>query len=352
MLRVFRQASPYAAPTKRTSSEPEYFSDAVYERAAKLLGVEIGVYEPGYRAPGLISSIALAFEAQSEFKRVQEGLAIVWQGYGVYAALAAGSSVRNRYLVNTYKVPFATDGGPGKLVNDWLLSQALQRAAGAVAISKSQATALHEYCAEVLWLPFAADLKWWSPGACDYSVLAEHGIPFRRFVVVVGDVDRDETTTFRALRPLRHPIVRVTRDPATARRAQEVIDCLGVERAKVVLGVPLWVLREIYRGAALMVVPARSRVHPAGLTSLTEGMSCACPVLIPRGHATEGYVQNGVDAFVLDEWTETSIGEVVEQVMQSDIGEVVGRAGRKCVEDRLNFDRAARSLTAFLRKMT
>ena len=40
---------------------------------------------------------------------------------------------------------------------------------------------------------------------------------------------------------------------------------------------------------------------------MTEAMSCGRPVVIPSGLATDGYVQDGYDAFVLNEWEESAI---------------------------------------------
>ena len=106
------------------------------------------------------------------------------------------------------------------------------------------------------------------------------------------------------------------------------------------------------RGARVVVVPARSDIHPAGMTSLTEAMSCGRPVVIPSGLATDGYVQDGYDAFVLNEWEESAIRDIVAKIYQTDIGESVGRNARITVEERINFHASARKLADFIASLS
>jgi glycosyltransferase involved in cell wall biosynthesis len=107
-------------------------------------------------------------------------------------------------------------------------------------------------------------------------------------------------------------------------------------------------LRELYRGARVVMVPARSTIHPAGMTSLTEAMSCGRPVVIPYGLATEGYVLDGYDAFVLERWEESAIRDKIDLAYQTDIGELIGRNARNTVEERINFNSSARLLANFI----
>jgi glycosyltransferase involved in cell wall biosynthesis len=164
----------------------------------------------------------------------------------------------------------------------------------------------------------------------------------------MGDVDRDERTTLNALSDLNHPIIRMTREPKTALDARLAFRESNIKQWDVLVSVPYELLRELYRGARVVVVPARSTIHPAGMTSLTEAMSCGRPVVIPSGLATEGYVQDGHDAFVLKKWEESAIRESVEKAYQTDIGELIGRNARNTVEERINFHASAKRLSSFI----
>jgi glycosyltransferase involved in cell wall biosynthesis len=84
------------------------------------------------------------------------------------------------------------------------------------------------------------------------------------------------------------------------------------------------------------------------MTSLTEAMSCGRPVVIPSGLATEGYVQDGYDAFVLKNWERSTIRDSIEKAYQTDIGELIGRNARNTVEERINFHASAKRLASFI----
>jgi len=350
MLHIFDQAEPYPDNLASNAGRPGYFSDSVYYHAASLLGLEVKSHSVGYARQNILEMLWLSLNALKTIKNIDNGLVIIWQGYGVYAALANSVFGREtRFILNTYKVP---SNGPQALktrINDrLLLGKAIEAAGGVIVISKSQASTLMPYNPNVLWLPFASDASWWTPGLPDDAFLASHGIGYRDYVLVMGDVYRDEETTLKAVSDLKHPILRVTRSPQTALAAQEAFRALNITHGNVLVNVSFELLREIYRCARVVVVPARNRVYPAGMTSLTEAMSCGRPVVIPAGLTTEGYVQDGCDAFVLNEWEESAIRDLVERVYATEIGETVGGNARNTVEERLNFHESGRKLADFI----
>lgn len=348
MLHIFNQADPYPDGWGSASREPSYFSDAVYYYVASLLGVNVQSHPVGYVRNRIHESIWLSATALKRMKMLDDDLAIIWQGYGVYAALANAAFAKTPFILNTYKVPFVGHQTLKAKINDRLLVRAIKAATGVITISSAQADGLRAFNPQVLCVPFASDKDWWTPGSPDHEFLSRHGIACRNYVLIIGDVHRDEVTTLQALRNLNYPILRVTRSPKTALAAKEAFKTLGIKRGRILVNVSFELLREIYRGARAVVVAARSNLSPAGMTSLTEAMSCGRPVLIPAGLTTDGYIVDGYDGFALGEWKEQTIRDRIVRVFESDIGETVGRNARTTVEERLNFPTSARKLADFI----
>ena len=306
-LHVLNQEQPYLNDLAPRTAGPGYFTDPIYQRAASLLGLGTKNHTVGHTR-NIFRILWLSLIGAKTIKNTSNGLVIVWQGYGTYAVLASTLLGRKtRFILNTYKVPSDRPQALKKRINDKLLGRAISAADGVIAISRSQANALRSYNPNVAWVPFAPDSSWWTPGTPDHALLASHGIGYRDYILIMGDVDRDEKTTLKALSDLNRPILRVTRESQTALIARRAFREADIAQGDVLVNVPFEVLRELYRSARVVVVPARSSVHPAGMTSLTEAMSCGRPVVIPSGLATDGYVQDGYDAFVLDEWEESAI---------------------------------------------
>ena len=152
----------------------------------------------------------------------------------------------------------------------------------------------------------------------------------------------------RALSNFNLPILRVTRDKKTAELSRKAFAVEKITNGEVYRKVSYELLRELYRAAKVVVVPAKGHLHPAGMTSMTEAMCCGRPVVIPYGLATDGYVTNGYNAFVLDEWEENKISNIIESICQTDIGEYVGKNGRKTVDEFLNFKASSIEFSNFL----
>ena len=348
VMHILGQFQPYIQELTSRTERPGYFSDMFCHEAAKLLTLNHKKYSPSHS----INILKIIWLSLIGFKKIVSNhneLVIVWQGYGTYAVLLSVLlRKKRRFILNTYKVPSDRPQSIFKKINDKILKKALSSADGVIAISKAQANALQSLNSKVAWIPFAADINWWTPGLPDQLFLASQGIHFRDYILVMGDVDRDERTTLKALSDLNHPILRVTRESKTALKARRALIESNIKHWEVLVSVPYELLRELYRGARVVMVPARSSIHPAGMTSLTEAMSCGRPVVIPYGLATEGYVLDGYDAFVLKKWEESAIREKIDLAYQTDIGELMGRNARNTVEERLNFNASGRILAEFI----
>lgn len=347
-MHVLGQFQPYIKELTSRTERPGYFSDMFCHHAASLLGLDFK-YHSAVHAKSIFKTVWLSLIVLKKIRKNQNDLLIVWQGYGTYAVLfSALLGKKPRFILNTYKVPTDLPQSIFKKINDKILKKALSSADGVIAISKDQVGALQAFSSNVAWIPFAADLNWWTPACPNHAFLASQGIHYRDYILIMGDVDRDERTTLNALSDLNHPILRVTREAKTALNARHALTESNIKRWDVLVSVPYELLRELYRGARVVVVPARSTIHPAGMTSLTEAMSCGKPVVIPSGLATEGYVQDGYDAFVLKKWEKSTIRDSVEKAYRTDIGEIIGTNARNTVEERINFHASAKQLTNFI----
>lgn len=345
------QRQPHLNEKTKQIPRPIYFADKLYFLAASNLGLRSKSYI-AVHTRGILKTLWLSLIAFIKIASASNQLVIIWQGYGTYAVLArAVLGRKTRFILNTYKVPSSGPQPIKKRINDKLLSRAISLASGVVTISPAQAYSLQPLNKNTTWIPFASDMNWWSPGLPDSQLLASHGINFKNFILVMGDVDRDEKTTLKALRHLNHPILRVTREPETALAARQAFKQLNITLGEVFVNISFDTLRELYRGARVVVVPARSTVHPAGMTSLTEAMCCGRPVVIPSGLATDGYVQDFYDAFVLSEWEESAIRDRVEKIYQTDIGESVGKNARNTIENRLNIHASAKQTADFIARI-
>lgn len=347
-MHVLGQFQPHIKELTSRMQRPGYFSDMLCQEAASLLGLN-HKHHSAIHSKSILKTVWLSLIAFKKIRNNHDDLVIVWQGYGTYAVLLSALLGRKtRFILNTYKVPSDLPQSIFKKLNDKILKKALFSAEGVVAISKYQADSLRAFNSKVAWIPFAADLNWWTPALPNRLLLESQGIHFQDYILIMGDVDRDERTTLSALSDLNHPILRVTRESKTALDARLAFRELNIKQWDILVSVPYELLRELYRGARVVVVPARSTIHPAGMTSLTEAMSCGRPVVIPSGLATEGYVQDGYDAFVLKKWEESAIRESTEKAYQIDIGELIGRNARNTVEERINFHASAKRLSGFI----
>ncbi len=346
-LHVLGQMQPQVSELNSSKSKPGYFAEMYCFEAASLLGLNVKTHIAFYTR-NIFKTLYLTIKALNKIKRNNE-ITVVWQGYGAYAIFLSILLRRKpRFILNTYKVPFSHPQSLWKNINDIVLRKVTSAADGVIAISLSQANSLKSLSNNVAWIPFASDANWWKPGLPDYSLLVSHGVNYRDYILIMGDVDRDELTTIRALSSLNRPLIRVTRESKTALAAKRAFRESNITKGDVLVNVTFELLRELYRGARAVVVPAKSDIHPAGMTSLTEAMSCGRPVVIPRGMATDGYVEDCYDAFVLEVWEESALRDRVLKIFQTDIGEFVGRTARNTVEKRLNFHESANILADFV----
>ena len=129
-------------------------------------------------------------------------------------------------------------------------------------------------------IPFQVDERFFTPSS---APAAGHG------VVSVGREMRDYPTLFAALDGTGVPVTVVASSP-WSKRADETANRTIPENVTIRRNLTNRALRELYRGAAVVVLPLSNVDFPAGITALLEGQACGRPVV---ASASEGII----DAF-------------------------------------------------------
>lgn len=166
------------------------------------------------------------------------------------------------------------------------------------------------------------------------------------YVLTVGkDLSRDFATFVEAVRRLG-----VRAEMAVYPRNLEGIELPPNVRARVVGPAEL---RELYAGAACVVIPQRRPEYPygsegGGLTSLLESMAMARPTVISDRPILHDYVSDGETAVVVPPEDPGALGSAIERVL-GDPGSL-GPAARARVEEELTTRHLAERLVPIFRE--
>jgi glycosyltransferase involved in cell wall biosynthesis len=309
--------------------------------------------QPEFHTPNESAS-ALRIIAEAFLKLRKCSRSVTMQGYGVHAAaLASVFRLSTEIILHTWKIPFH---GPRKLtsdINDLMLERVLKHSRLVVIVSKHQQRLVEERYPKIstAWVPVAADIRWWNPGGESTDILKRLGIRRGEFLLSVGDVDRDESVVVGFAKELKIPLVRVTRDPRTAARAQYAAKQSGLAQFHCLERIPYIELRDLHRCAWAMLNAPTVSYHPAGLTTLTESMACGGVVLLPDGPTSDGYITSGKDAILYHEMSVDSLMEACKPIFnETERLKISDAARQRCVEF-LNFESAASYISNALCKI-
>lgn len=223
-----------------------------------------------------------------------------------------------------------------------LLAESLRSAAAVVCLGDSQREQLLDQTgldpARVHTALLGIDERFFLP-----RTPAEEGEPY---VLTVGkDLSRDFATFVEAVRRLG-----VRAELAVYPRNLEGIELPPNARASVV-GPKL--LRDLYAGAACVVVPQRRADYPygsegGGLTALLESMAMAKPTVISDRPILHDYVADGEQALIVPPEDPAALAGAIERVL-ADSGSL-GAAARRRVEEELTTGHLAERLVPILRE--
>jgi len=185
------------------------------------------------------------------------------------------------------------------------------------------------------------DERFFTPRAADE--------PVEPYVLTVGkDLARDYATFVEALAPLG-----VRLELAVYPRNLQGIELPPQARARVVGPVEL---RDLYAGAACVVLPQRRQDYPfgsegGGLTALLEALAMARPVVASDRPILHDYVTEEETALLVSPEDPVALREAVERVLRdAELAARLGKAGRARVESALTTRRFAERIAPVLRE--
>ncbi len=129
-------------------------------------------------------------------------------------------------------------------------------------------------------------LKWFNskrtyfPFLTDYNffqsilnVSFKQKVDYNDFILIVGDITRDDEFVYNELSLVKLPIVRITRDPEVVKTVEKLIN---KNRGDVVLsGVSFLELANFYNKARCCIVASKyDDWQPGGITSIAEALAC------------------------------------------------------------------------------
>lgn len=170
-------------------------------------------------------------------------------------------------------------------------------------------------------IAFQVDEKFFTP--------ASPPVPGRG-VVSVGRELRDYPTLFQALGDTDVPVTVVASSP-WSRRADQTAARPVPANVTLRKGLSSAELRELYRRAAVVVVPLQNVDWPAGVTSLLEAQACGRPVVISASEGILDSLDSGAAVTVPCGDAHALRAAVLRLVNNPAQAEEIGRAGRASV---------------------
>ena len=160
------------------------------------------------------------------------------------------------------------------------------------------------------------------------------------YVLSVGREQRDYDTLIEALRPLKVPSVIVPGSTWSHRGAAtpSVPDHVEIRE-----GLTYPSLRDLYRGARMVVVPVRRGTrYAAGVNGILEGMACARPVVATDTPGLSGYVEDGVNGRQVAAGDPAALRSVIEELWEDRFAKKrLARVGRETVVRERTVDHFA-----------
>ncbi len=129
---------------------------------------------------------------------------------------------------------------------------------------------LNLFISKATYFPFFVDFSFFQRQLA--NVETKHEWP-NKYVLIVGDITRDDEYVYKELNSLRIPIIRVTRDPI-------VVNCVknlfNISRGDLVLtGVSFNELASLYKNSFCCITASKfDHWQPGGITSMVESFAC------------------------------------------------------------------------------
>ncbi len=164
-------------------------------------------------------------------------------------------------------------------------------------------------------------------------------------VVSVGRELRDYPTLFKALEGTGIPVTVVASSPWSKRR-DRTADCRVPANVTLRQGISSEALRDLYRQAAVVVVPLMNVDWPAGVTSLFEAQACGRPVVVSASDGIQDSFDPGA-ALTVPCGDARALREAVLHLLDDPAAAgALGRAGYASVVRERTLDQFVARITA------
>ena len=131
-------------------------------------------------------------------------------------------------------------------------------------------TPLNLFTQKRTYFPFLTDYNFFQSVISDSLDLK---INYNNFILIVGDITRDDKFVYDELSDVKMPIIRITRDPTVVKTVEELIN---KKRGDIILsGVSFVELANFYNKARCCIVASKyDDWQPGGITSIAEALAC------------------------------------------------------------------------------
>lgn len=313
---------------KKGAPPPRFGIAEAFERlgfSAEVMDVNDVPRNPIARRPSLFASIDPWRALKILFARRHAYALVSYYQSGALLILALRRLVRFKPLV------VIVDVGDD---SNWplrarLVSYCVKRADAVFSFARDQADHLVARYpgALVKVLPQQIDTHFFTPGEGDAG-----------YILAVGnDVSRDYATLEKAVRGL-DVRVKLRTDKVTPWQQATSIP-RGTDED----------LRDLYRRAAIVVVPLFDMLHPGGISTLLEAFACGKAVVACAARGIRDYLQHEENCLVVPCGDSEAMGTAIVRLLQDEaLRQRLGSAARAFAERELSQDRYAERLAAAL----
>lgn len=201
----------------------------------------------------------------------------------------------------------------------------------------------------ILYMPFCVDYGFFTSvlERAGRISLEISGVHFEDFLLVVGDVTRDDPFIFKSFRKIKTQVVRVTRDPRVVSRVAKIEDR---SRSDLILSqISFADLALLYSKARACVFASEDDVwQPAGITAIGEALACGAICVVGSGGCVEDEFRRlsedaGVECplqFFPYPSSEGLIAKIDEVSNQPKLRRKIQQAGPRFVKTVLDIGRA------------
>jgi glycosyltransferase involved in cell wall biosynthesis len=186
--------------------------------------------------------------------------------------------------------------------------------------------------------PFGVDTSFWIPAATS-----------REYILAVGnDGRRDYATFVKAVAGLNVPVKILTARPLPDPLPQGIEHLRGSWHAPAVTDEEL---RDLYRGALMVVVPLEDAIQPSGQSVALQAMACGRPVILTRtrGLWTGGDFRDGRDLLLVEPGSPDALRGAMQHLLDDAAQrEQIGGSAREAVLEHGRIDSFAARLGAVL----